>query len=151
LYRRALSLDSGRGSASTIPTETFPHVKHATLTLERCKAKGATLFRQLVGVMFDAFGRKSSFLHNTVRVQDAIFEGREERLAEVGHDVEFRTALSGSALPLHARNVAFPRGQVIVTGRFNLAEAARAKILKTQRQMKYALYARNCSPMRYRE
>ena len=54
--------------------------------------------------MLDAFGRKSSFFHNAVRVQDAIFEGREERLAEVGHDVCGVSALrSGSVLPESAR------------------------------------------------
>jgi hypothetical protein len=47
--------------------------------------------------MLDAFGRKSSFFHNTVRVQDAIFEGCEERLAEVRHDV-VSALTSGSVL-----------------------------------------------------
>jgi hypothetical protein len=37
--------------------------------------------------MLYAFGRKSPFFHDTVRVQDAIFKSGQERLAEVGHGV----------------------------------------------------------------
>ena len=56
--------------------------------------------------MLDAFGRKSSFFHNTVGVQDAIFEGREERLAEVRHDVEFRPPSRRTFYPSRRMRVA---------------------------------------------
>jgi hypothetical protein len=35
--------------------------------------------------MLDAFRRKSSFFYDTVRMEDAVLESRQERLAEVGH------------------------------------------------------------------
>ena len=37
--------------------------------------------------MLYAFGRKSSFFHDTIRAQYAVFESGQERLAEVGHGV----------------------------------------------------------------
>ena len=60
---------------------------HAALTLERCKTEGPALFRQLVEVMLDAFGGEFPVFYDTVRVQDAVFESGQERLAVVGHRV----------------------------------------------------------------
>ena len=60
---------------------------HAALTLERCKTEGPALFRQLVEVMLDAFRGELPVFYDTVRVQDAVFESGQERLAVVGHRV----------------------------------------------------------------
>jgi hypothetical protein len=62
---------------------------HAALTLERCKTEGPALFRQLVEVMLDAFRGELPVFYDTVRVQDAVFESGQERLAVVGHRVRF--------------------------------------------------------------
>lgn len=62
-------------------------VYHATLTLECCKTERPALLRQLVEVMPHAFRRKFPIFHDTIRVQDAVFESCQERLAVVGHRV----------------------------------------------------------------
>jgi hypothetical protein len=64
-------------------------IYHATLTLKRCKTERPALFRQLVEVMLYALRRKFPIFHDTVRVQDAVFESGQERIAVVGHRVWF--------------------------------------------------------------
>ena len=74
---------------------------HAALTLERRKTEGPALFRQLVQVMLYAFRGEFIIFDDTVRVQDAVFESGQERLAVVGHRVRVWPALR-SALTLES-------------------------------------------------
>jgi len=104
-------LDPCGSSTCTISAEAFPHVKlkrnekgvyagfekekrvyHATLTLKCCKTERLALFRQLVEMMLYALRGKFSIFHDTVRVQDAVFESGQERPAVVGHRVWFSKA-----------------------------------------------------------
>jgi hypothetical protein len=74
---------------------------HAAFTLERRKTEGPALFRQFVKVTLYTFRREFSFFDDAVRVQDAVFESGQERLAVVGHGGRFsdRTAGAGAFVP----------------------------------------------------
>jgi hypothetical protein len=89
-------------------------VYHATLTLKCCKTERPALFRQLVEVMLYALRRKFPIFHDTVRVQEAVFESCQERLAVVGHRVWFSKACRARALK--PPQFSFPRFLAGVSG-----------------------------------
>ena len=125
-------LDPCGSSTCTISAEAFPHVKlkrnengvyagfekekgvyHATLTLKCCKTERLALFRQLVEVMLYALRGKFPIFHDTVRVQDAVFESGQERPAVVGHRVVVSKAglpdCSGHRAERSSHRFSFPR------------------------------------------